>query len=113
MIYPKNVDHMLGRDKQMAIALSETEISTTMGSLPNWEYADGQISKTYEFPNYLAGIAFAAAVGTVCEGLNHHPDLIITYRKVTVRLTTHDAGHNITENDITAAKAIEGLGYPK
>ncbi len=97
----------------MATGLSETEISTVMGSLPGWEYTDGAISKTYEFPQYLAGLAFATAAGTVCEGLNHHPDLIIGYRKVTVRLTTHDAGNKVTENDIAAAKAIEALGYPK
>ncbi len=97
----------------MSTALSETAVQEALKSLSGWEYADGMISKTYEFPQYLAGVAFASAVGVVCEGLDHHPDLTISYRKVRVELTTHDAGNSITQRDIDTARAIENLGYPK
>ena len=55
----------------------------------------------------------ATAIGTVCEGLNHHPDLLIGWRKVTVTLTTHDAGNKISHKDFDAALRIDALGYPR
>ena len=93
--------------------LTESEISTWLGKLPGWERDGGMIKKTYHFDHYLAGVAFAAAAGTVCEGQGHHPDLFIGYKRVEVGFTTHDAGHQITEKDVKAAAAIEALGYPR
>lgn len=97
----------------MATALSESAIQSALASLSGWEYAGGAISKTYEFPSYLAGVAFISAVGVLCEGLDHHPDMTVSYRKVRVEFTTHDAGNAVTQKDIDTALAIENLGYPK
>ncbi|TVR21251.1 MAG: 4a-hydroxytetrahydrobiopterin dehydratase [Anaerolineaceae bacterium] len=94
------------------MTLTDSDIQSAMADLPGWEYADGAISKTYEFPQYLAGLAFATAAGTVCEGLGHHPDMTIGYRRVQIALTTHDAGNAVTQKDIDAALAIERIGYP-
>jgi len=94
------------------MALTESEITTELSSMDGWEYTDGKIHKTYELPTYPAGLAFATAVGTVCEGLGHHPDMSIGYKQVTVAFTTHDDGNVVTAKDIAAAKRIETLGYP-
>jgi len=100
--------------KNMALtALTAEQIQDALSELPAWETSDGAIRKTYNLTAYLAGVAFAAAVGTVCEGLNHHPEILIGYKRVTVTFTTHDGGNVVTENDIQAAKAVEALGYPK
>ena len=56
------------------------------------------ITKTFEFNSYLDGIDFVNAVANVAEQENHHPDISIGYCKVTISLTTHDAG-TITEKD--------------
>ena len=93
-------------------ALTEAAAKEAVATLNGWEYADGKISKTYALPNYPAGLMFASAVGTLCEGMNHHPDMHIGYKKVTVTFTTHDAGNTVTEKDVAAARAVEGLGYP-
>ena len=95
------------------MALSESDIQTALADLNGWAYADGAISKTYALDSYMAGLAFATAVGTVCEGLGHHPDMTIGYKKVTVAFTTHDDGNVVTQNDIAAAKKVETIGYPK
>ncbi len=97
----------------MANALNDAQIVEALAALSGWERAEDKLTKTYEFDAYLAGVAFAAAVGTVCEGLDHHPDLFIGWRKVTVSFTTHDAGSKITQKDVDAAQAVEALGYPK
>ncbi|MCU0463596.1 MAG: 4a-hydroxytetrahydrobiopterin dehydratase [Anaerolineae bacterium] len=94
-------------------ALSDTDITQALSDLPGWSRDGDVLTKTYSFSSYLAGVAFASAVGVVSEGLDHHPDLHISWRKVTVGFSTHDAGSKITQKDIEAAAAIEGLGYPK
>jgi 4a-hydroxytetrahydrobiopterin dehydratase len=97
----------------MTTALSDADISAQLADLAGWERDGDSISKTFSLDSYMAGLALATAIGTVCEGLNHHPDLMIGWRKVTVALTTHDAGHKISQKDIDAARKIEALGYPQ
>jgi 4a-hydroxytetrahydrobiopterin dehydratase len=97
----------------MATPLSEDQIVERLSSIPGWERDGGMISKTYQLDTYMTGLAFAAAVGTVCEGLGHHPDLYIGWKKVKVSFTTHDAGNALTEKDFKAAAAVEALNYPR
>lgn len=97
----------------MAAALTETEIIESLPRLSGWKRDDGRLVKTFRFDSYLAGLAFASAAGVIAEGLNHHPDIAIGWRKVTLSFTTHDAGNKLTEKDFAAAAAIDALGYPK
>lgn len=93
--------------------LSETEIDARLSQLNGWE-RDGMIlKKTYRLDTYMAGLALASAIGTVCEGLDHHPSIVIDYKRVTVSFTTHDAGNTLTANDFAAAAALDSLKYPR
>ncbi len=92
--------------------LNEQEIAARLATLSGWERDGMVIRKTYPMETYMTGLAFASAVGTVCEGLGHHPDILIGWRRVVVSFTTHDAGNTLTENDFNAAAAVERLGYP-
>lgn len=91
--------------------LSDDAISSSLSQLPGWERDGGSITKTFKLDKYLTAFAFAATVGTIAEGLDHHPDIHIGWKKVTVTFSTHSAGHVVTEKDIEAAAAIEGLPY--
>ena len=73
-----------------------------------WNEINNTITKTFEFNSYLDGIDFVNAVANVAEQENHHPDISIGYCKVTISLTTHDAG-TITEKDYKLAKLIDDL----
>ena len=73
-----------------------------------WNEIDNTITKAFEFNSYLDGIDFVNAVANVAEQENHHPDISIGYCKVTISLTTHDAG-TITEKDYKLAKLIDDL----
>lgn len=96
-----------------AAPLGEDQIAARLSQLTGWERDGMVISKTYTLDSYMAGLAFAAAVGTLCEARDHHPDLYIGWKKVRVSFTTHDAGNTLTANDFDAAQAIDALGYPK
>ncbi|MBK8023981.1 MAG: 4a-hydroxytetrahydrobiopterin dehydratase [Chloroflexi bacterium] len=93
--------------------LTDSQIDAHLTTLLGWSRAGDSLTKTFNLPSYMAGLAFATAVGTICEGMDHHPDMQIGWKKVTVTFTTHDAGNKITEFDVAAAKAIESLGYPR
>ena len=73
-----------------------------------WNEINNTITKTFEFNSYLDGIDFVNAVANVAEQENHHPDISIGYCKVSISLTTHDAG-TITEKDYKLAKLIDDL----
>lgn len=98
----------------MVDALNKEQIAEKLAELAGWEVNDeGMLTRTFALPSYMAGLAFASAVGTIAEGINHHPDILITYKKVTVSFVTHDVGNVLTANDFAAAIAVNALPYPR
>jgi 4a-hydroxytetrahydrobiopterin dehydratase len=91
--------------------MTDEAVAKALKTLHGWEHKNDTIEKTYSFSNYLAGLAFATTVGTLAEGLDHHPDILIKWHKVTVSFSTHDAGNKVTSTDIKAAEAIEALPF--
>ena len=73
-----------------------------------WEEVDGALRRTVELSSFPEAIAFVNRVAELAERENHHPDLEISYRTVTVRWTTHSAG-GVTERDRALAAATDGL----
>jgi len=89
--------------------LLDTEsISTALKELPGWESDGACLRKEFSFGSYLAGIRFVQEVAEAAEAMNHHPDLLVRWRKVAVTLSTHSAG-GITELDSALARQIEQL----
>ena len=97
----------------MTKALSEAEISAGLAVSNGWERDGDSLVKEFKFDNYLAGVAFASSVGVIAEGQDHHPDMSIGWRRVSVSFTTHDAGNALSAKDFAAAAAIDALGYPR
>lgn len=92
----------------MANLLSEQKVTELLSSLPGWTMEGKEIVKEYRFGKYLDGIAFAGKLGAMAEAANHHPDMLIRWRKVEVRLSTHSAG-GLTELDFALAKQAEEI----
>ncbi len=86
----------------MRALLTAEEIQTRLAALPGWSLEGNEIVKTFSFPSYLAGIDSVNTVAKHAEEMNHHPDLHIGWRKVTVRLSTHSEG-GVTELDFKLA----------
>ena len=76
-----------------------------------WIDSQGALEKTYELPSFPEAITFIGRVADAAEEANHHPDMTISYRKVTLRWTTHSAG-GITDLDYQLANRTNELVEP-
>lgn len=85
--------------------LTRYEVEQYLRGLPGWNLVDGTIEKEFRFKSYLEGLAFANEVGKIAEEQNHHPDILIKWRRVKLILSTHSV-KGLSENDfILAAKS--------
>ena len=83
--------------------------SYTSGVIPaGWEEVDGALERTFELESFPAALAFVNRVGELAESRDHHPDIGIHYKRVTLRWWTHTAG-GITDRDRELAEATSRL----
>ena len=86
--------------------VSNHEIARRLASLPGWELAGKEIRRVYTFSDFKGSMAFVNRVAGLAEAMDHHPDVLINYSKVTLTLTSHDAG-GLTERDLRLASQID------
>jgi len=72
-----------------------------------WREADGCLRRDFEFSNFSEAFAFMTRVAMLAESSNHHPEWSNVYQRVSITLTTHDAGNTVTEADRRFAAAID------
>ena len=88
--------------------LTQAEIDQKIETVPQWQQSEQTIVRTFKFKNFVEAIAFVDKLVEPAEEAGHHPDLSISYNKVVVSLTTHDAG-GLTEKDFSLAQTISDL----
>lgn len=93
----------------MAELLSDIAIQRELGRLPGWARRGDLLTRLYTFRSFVDAIGFVNRVADLAEGMNHHPDIDIRYSRVTLSLSSHDAG-GITQNDLDLAKSIDRDG---
>lgn len=89
-------------------ALSSAEITERLAGVPMWQTGNGTVWRVFSFPDFVAAMQFVNKVADAAEAAGHHPDIDIRYNKVTLALSTHDAG-GITEKDFELANRIDQL----
>jgi 4a-hydroxytetrahydrobiopterin dehydratase len=92
----------------MAELINNTEIKERASQLSGWTIEGKQLRSTRLFKDFIEAIAFVNKLVAPSEAAGHHPDIEISYNKVTVNLTTHDAG-GLTEKDFALAQEISAL----
>ena len=92
----------------MAQSLNQTEIQERLKSINGWKQNGKTIQQTFRFKNFINAIAFVNELVEPAETAGHHPDLEISYNKVTVSMTSHDAG-GLTSKDFDIAMTISEL----
>ena len=89
--------------------LNAAQIKSALGAVPDWKKQGITITRTFQFKDFPAAIRFVNAVARLAEKTWHHPDIDIRWNKVTLTLTTHDAG-GLTEKDFKLANRFDQLG---
>jgi 4a-hydroxytetrahydrobiopterin dehydratase len=74
-----------------------------------WTEADGALVAEFVFTDFAEAFAFVTRVALVAQERRHHPDLAISWNRVSVRLTTHDAGNTVTDLDRSMATVIAAM----
>jgi 4a-hydroxytetrahydrobiopterin dehydratase len=87
---------------------NKSTIQKEIQELKGWGFKDNAIDKAYVFKNFSEALAFIVQIGCLSEKQNHHAEIWNVYNKVTLRLSTHDAG-GVTDKDIKLAAAIDKL----
>ncbi len=80
-----------------------------MPAHPDWYEADGFLRREFVFANFVEAFAFVTQVALIAQRQDHHPDISISWNKVTISTITHDAGNTVTDLDHRLAAAIDAL----
>jgi 4a-hydroxytetrahydrobiopterin dehydratase len=89
--------------------LNPQEARERVKALPGWELlaSELEIRKVYVFSDFKGSMLFVNRVAELAEAMDHHPDILISYRRVTLTLTSHDSG-GLTDRDFRLAGRIDG-----
>ena len=88
--------------------LSESDLSARLTSLPGWTRQGDAIMRRYEFGDFPDAIAFVTRLAFDAEAADHHPDVLVSYRRVTVTWSTHSEG-GVTSKDLEGAHQSDAI----
>jgi 4a-hydroxytetrahydrobiopterin dehydratase len=92
--------------------LTPAQARAKLAELPGWELADKAITGTFKFTDFTEAIAYVVRLGFAAEAADHHPDIDIRYKRVTLTYSTHSEG-GLTEKDFGGAETATRLaGQP-
>jgi 4a-hydroxytetrahydrobiopterin dehydratase len=90
------------------VKLTDSEIDAGLANLTGWKVQNAKLHREYKFADFAHAFGFMATAAPTIEKNDHHPEWANVYNRVTVDLTTHDAG-GITQKDLDLAKLLEGI----
>ncbi|HEY8549922.1 MAG TPA: 4a-hydroxytetrahydrobiopterin dehydratase [Vicinamibacterales bacterium] len=88
--------------------LSDSEIADRLKTVPEWARDGDRIRREFVFPTFPDAVAFIVRVGFEAEAVDHHPDIHVHYRRVTLVYWTHSEG-GLTQKDFDGAAAADRI----
>ena len=88
--------------------LDDQSIQDRLADLEGWSLEGRIITREFEFEDFVGSIRFVDSLVEPAEAMNHHPDLGISWNKVTVAITNHAEG-GLTEKDFELARKVQSL----
>lgn len=88
--------------------LTAEEIANALTKLPSWELRNAKLHREFRFADFIHAFGFMSTAAIAIEKANHHPEWTNVWNRVTVDLTTHDAG-GVTQKDIDLAHMLDGF----
>lgn len=95
----------------MSDRLDDTQLAAALSRLPGWSLKNQAIEKAFTATSFPDAVALLTRIAFDAEAADHHPDLLLEYRRLTVRYWTHTAG-GVTQKDIDGAAMAERLAAP-
>jgi 4a-hydroxytetrahydrobiopterin dehydratase len=93
--------------------LTSEQAKQRIGALAGWTLGDKEIRRKFTFRDFPDAVSFVVRVGFAAEAVDHHPDILINYKRVTLTFSTHSEG-GLTEKDFAGAEVAttiaEGFG---
>ncbi|MGW0601052.1 4a-hydroxytetrahydrobiopterin dehydratase [Streptomyces sp. NPDC002776] len=89
--------------------LSQKEIEDRLAELPGWSLDGDRLARSYRLSSHFAATAMVVHIAQVQEELDHHSDLTLGYRSVSLTVHTHSAGGAVTEKDVELARRVAEL----
>ncbi len=90
--------------------LSREEVQQRMQSATGWSLDGESIRKQFVFGSFREAVSFVVRLAFECEEADHHPDITVSYRKVTLAYSTHSAG-GLTEKDFAGATTADRIAW--
>ncbi|MFF5359409.1 4a-hydroxytetrahydrobiopterin dehydratase [Streptomyces scabiei] len=93
---------------EVLVPLTEDEITAALESVPGWRRQEDEITRSYGI-RYHGGVAMIVHVADVERQISHHADIDLRWGRVRFGITTHDAGHKLTDADFDLARRIDAI----
>lgn len=87
--------------------LEQELIEQKLAAYPDWSQTGDALQRTFSFDDFIGAMAFVSQIADLAEEHRHHPDIMIRFNKVTLTLSTHEAG-GLTDRDFEFARAVNG-----
>lgn len=88
--------------------IAEAEAKARLSRLPGWEQDGSAIRRKYTFKGFPEAVSFIVRLGFDAEAADHHPDILVNYKRVTLTFSTHSAG-GLTDKDFDGAARADEL----
>jgi 4a-hydroxytetrahydrobiopterin dehydratase len=92
----------------MRKSLTDAEVRQALTALPGWAVENAKLHREFRFADFVHAFGFMATAAIAIEKMNHHPEWSNVYDRVTVDLTTHDAG-GISAKDFELARLLDSI----
>lgn len=90
--------------------LDEQAITGWLASNPGWRRDGEEVVREYRLPTFRRALALLVEISCLAERADHHPDLLLQYKRLTVRLSTHSVGA-LSSKDLQLAEEIDRAYY--
>jgi 4a-hydroxytetrahydrobiopterin dehydratase len=88
--------------------LTSAEVDSALKTLPGWARDGDGILRKFTFEGFPDAVAFVVRVGFSAEAVDHHPDMLVNYKRVTLTYSTHSEG-GLTQKDMDGARAADAI----
>ena len=92
----------------MGTVLSDVEVQQALQQLQGWKKNHNAIERLFQFESFVQAMEFVNQIAEAAEAVNHHPDILVSYNKVTLTLLSHDSG-GVTQRDLKMAARINDI----